>query len=94
MVEQFKARFVKIGPALAENLDQLSTEDIRFRDPISAVTGLVDLRRYFEHFAEVSAGGLRPRVGGELAHAFRPLAPRLSADIMLTHHDESKILIA
>jgi limonene-1,2-epoxide hydrolase len=56
MVEQFNARFVKIGPGLAENLDQLYTEDVRFRDPISAVTGLVDLRRYFEHFAEAAAG--------------------------------------
>ena len=36
MVEQFKARFVKIGPSLAENLDQLYTKDVRFRDPISA----------------------------------------------------------
>jgi limonene-1,2-epoxide hydrolase len=56
MVDQFNARFVRIGPALAENLDQLYTEDVRFRDPISTVTGLVDLRRYFERFAELSAG--------------------------------------
>jgi hypothetical protein len=56
MVEQFKARFVSIGPALAENLDQLYTEDVRFRDPISTVAGLTDLRKYFAHFAEVSAG--------------------------------------
>ena len=56
MVEQFKTRFVLIGPALAENLEQLYTEDVRFRDPISTVTGLVDLRRYFERFAAVSAG--------------------------------------
>ena len=56
MVEQFKARFVSIGPALAENLDQLYTEDVRFRDPISTVAGLADLRTYFAHFAEVSAG--------------------------------------
>ena len=56
MVDQFKARFVKIGPALAENLDQLYTEDVRFQDPISAVTGLAELRGYFVRFAEVSDG--------------------------------------
>ncbi|MEO6027470.1 MAG: nuclear transport factor 2 family protein [Candidatus Binatia bacterium] len=56
MVELFKARFVKIGPALAENLDQLYTEDIAFRDPISTARGLPDLQRYFARFAEVSAG--------------------------------------
>ncbi len=56
MVEQFKARFVKIGPELAENLDQLYTEDVAFRDPISTVRGLPDLQRYFARFAEVSAG--------------------------------------
>ncbi len=55
-VEAFKARFVTITPALAENLDRLYTEDVRFRDPISEVTGLAELRRYFERFAEVSAG--------------------------------------
>jgi hypothetical protein len=56
MVDAFKARFVTITPALAENLDHLYTEDVRFRDPISEVTGLADLRKYFERFAEVSAG--------------------------------------
>jgi limonene-1,2-epoxide hydrolase len=56
MVDHFNARFVKIGPALAENLDQLYTEDVRFRDPISTVSGLADLRHYFERFATVSAG--------------------------------------
>ena len=55
-VEQFKARFVKIGPALAENLDALYTEDVAFRDPISTVRGLADLKKYFTRFAEVSAG--------------------------------------
>lgn len=55
-VDEFKARFVTITPALAENLDRLYTEDVRFRDPISEVTGLVELREYFERFAEVSAG--------------------------------------
>lgn len=56
MVDAFKARFVTITPALAENLERLYTEDVRFRDPISEVTGLVELRRYFERFAAVSAG--------------------------------------
>jgi len=51
-----KARFVVIGPALAENLDRLYTEDVHFRDPISEVTGLPELQRYFTRFAEVSAG--------------------------------------
>ncbi len=55
-VEQFKARFVTITPALAENLDRLYTEDVHFRDPISEVTGLEALRRYFTRFAETSAG--------------------------------------
>jgi hypothetical protein len=56
MVDAFKVRFVTIGPALAENLDRLYTEDVRFRDPISAVQGLTDLHAYFTRFAEVSAG--------------------------------------
>jgi limonene-1,2-epoxide hydrolase len=56
MVEQFKARFVTIGPALAENLDRLYTEDVRFRDPIATVSGLADLHAYFAHFAEAAAG--------------------------------------
>jgi limonene-1,2-epoxide hydrolase len=55
-VEQFKARFVTITPALAENLDRLYTEDVRFRDPVSQATGLDELRRYFTRFAEASAG--------------------------------------
>ena len=56
VVDAFKARFVVIGPALAENLDRLYTEDVHFRDPISEVTGLPELQRYFTRFAEVSAG--------------------------------------
>lgn len=55
-VDEFKARFVAITPALAENLDRLYTEDVRFRDPISEVSGLAELREYFVRFAEVSAG--------------------------------------
>jgi len=55
-VEQFKARFVAISPALAENLERLYTEDVHFRDPISEVHGLVELRRYFERFAAAAAG--------------------------------------
>lgn len=55
-VEQFKARFVAITPALAENLDRLYTEDVVFRDPISEARGLDELRRYFTRFAEVSTG--------------------------------------
>lgn len=55
-VEQFKARFGKIGPELAENLDRLYTEDVAFRDPIATVHGLPDLQRYFARFAEASAG--------------------------------------
>jgi hypothetical protein len=43
-------------PRLAENLDRLYTEDVHFRDPISEVTGLPELQRYFTRFAEVSAG--------------------------------------
>lgn len=65
MVDAFKARFVTITPALAENLDRLFTEDVRFRDPISEVTGLADLRTYFAHFAEVSAGN-RFEITGEI----------------------------
>jgi hypothetical protein len=55
-VEQFKARFVTITPALAEHLDRLYTEDVRFRDPISEVSGLDALHAYFTRFAEASAG--------------------------------------
>jgi len=55
-VEQFKARFVTITPALAENLDRLYTEDVHFRDPISEVTGLAALHGYFTRFAAASAG--------------------------------------
>lgn len=55
-VEQFKARFAAISPALAENLDRLYAEDVVFRDPISEAHGLDELRRYFTRFAEVSAG--------------------------------------
>ncbi len=56
MVAGFRARFSRVGPELAENLDQLYSADVRFRDPISTVSGLDDLRRYFAHFAEVSHG--------------------------------------
>jgi ketosteroid isomerase-like protein len=56
MVEGFHARFRVIGPALAEQLDQLYADDVRFRDPISSVTGLAALRLYFARFAEVSQG--------------------------------------
>lgn len=56
MVEAFKARFVAIGPALAENLERLYTEDVHFKDPISEATGLVALHTYFERFAEASEG--------------------------------------
>ena len=55
-VEEFKARFLKITPALAENLERLYTEDVVFRDPISEARGLDELRRYFTRFAEVSSG--------------------------------------
>ena len=54
-VARFEARFTTVGPALAENLDRLYTEDVHFRDPIAEVTGLVALRRYFERFAATSA---------------------------------------
>jgi limonene-1,2-epoxide hydrolase len=67
-VDDFKARFVAISPALAEHLDQLYTEDVHFRDPISEVTGLTDLRKYFERFAEASAGA-RFEITDEVVHA-------------------------
>lgn len=64
-VAQFKARFLTITPALAENLDRLYTEDVVFRDPISEARGLDELRRYFTRFAEVSAGN-RFEITGEV----------------------------
>lgn len=65
MVEQFKARFVTIGPALAENVEQLYTEDVRFRDPITTVNGIDALRGYLRRFGEVSAGA-RFEITGEI----------------------------
>lgn len=55
-VEAFKARFLAVTPALAENLERLYTEDVVFRDPVSQARGLDELRRYFARFAEVSGG--------------------------------------
>ena len=52
----FAARFGTIGPQLAANLDQLYTDDVRFRDPITAVSGLPALQRYLTHFGEQANG--------------------------------------
>lgn len=55
-VDLFASRFAVIGPQLAENVGELYSDDIRFRDPITEVRGLAALQKYLAHFADVSNG--------------------------------------
>lgn len=56
MVERFAARFERVGPAMGEQLDELYSADVAFRDPIATVTGIEPLRRYLAHFGETADG--------------------------------------
>lgn len=56
IVARFEARFRTIGPSLAENLEELYAEDIRFRDPVTSAEGMAEVRAYFRHFGEQAKG--------------------------------------